>query len=76
MAQEVRKPRLSIEVDPELRRQLKIVAARHDVSVRDYVLTAVRQALEAEEQESWARLSEPSFARDWDIEGDEVYDRL
>jgi plasmid stability protein len=67
---------LSIEVDPELRRQLKIVAARHDVSVRDYVLTAVRQALEAEEQESWARLSEPSFARDWDIEGDEVYDRL
>lgn len=71
-----RKPRLSIEVDPDLRRRLKIAAAQHDVTIRDYVLTAVERALDAEDREGWTRLSEPSFAREWNAEGDEVYDRL
>ncbi len=76
MAEGTRRPRLSIEVDPELRRQLKIAAAQHDVTIREYVLAAVKRALEAEDREGWSGLSEPAFARDWHSEADEVYDRL
>jgi plasmid stability protein len=71
MHEQARKPRLTVEVDAELRRQLKIAAARHDITVREYVLTAVRQALETEDREIWSRLSEVAFARDWDSEADE-----
>ena len=40
--------RLSIDVEPELRRRVKIAAARHDQSVREYVEDALRQALDQE----------------------------
>lgn len=76
VSEEARKPRLSIEIDPDLRRRLKIAAARRDVTIRDYVLAAVTRALDGDDRDAWTRLSEPSFARDWDAEGDEVYDRL
>lgn len=76
MSEARRKLRLSIEVDSDLRRRLKIVAAQHDVTIRDYVLAAVERALDAEDREGWTRLSHASFARDWNAEGDEVYDRV
>jgi hypothetical protein len=78
-----RRARLSIDVAPELRRRLKIAAASRDLSVRDYVETILRRALEAEErgetlsdQVFWSRLSARSFARDWESEEDQAYDRL
>ncbi len=64
MAEGARKPRVSIEVDLDLRRRLKIAAAQRDVTVREYVLAAVEHALQAEDRDDWGRLSEPSFARD------------
>lgn len=76
MAEAARKPRLSIEVDGDLRRRLKIAAAQRDVTVREFVLAAVERALEAETGQGWSRLSEASFARDWDSESDNIYDRL
>src|SRR5690349_19841924 len=78
-----RRARLSIDVTPELRRRIKIAAATREVSVREYVETILRQALEAEEsgeppaeRTAWSRLSARSFARDWESPEDEVYDRL
>jgi|GEM_PF-6282583 plasmid stability protein len=44
-----RRVRLSIDVSPDLKRRLKIAAARQDVSIRDYVEALLRQALEADE---------------------------
>jgi uncharacterized protein (DUF1778 family) len=76
MTQRQQRPRLSIEVDPDLRRRLKIAAARREVTVRGFVLAAVEQALAAEDEAAWSRVSELSFARDWDSESDAVYDRL
>jgi plasmid stability protein len=76
MREPTRKPRLSIEVDAELRRELKVAAAERDVSVREYVLAALRQALAAEERRDWSRMSEPAFAREWDSDADSEYDRL
>lgn len=54
----------------------------HDVSVRDYVIAALRRALTAagaegeDESRAWSRLSEAVFARDWDSEEDSAYDDL
>ena len=78
-----RRARLSLDVEPELRRRIKIVAAQKDISVRDYVVAILRQALEAEdrseapvERAAWSRLSARPFARDWDSEEDRAYDEL
>src|SRR5579884_2888030 len=40
-----RRARLSIEVEPELRRRIKIAAAARDLSVREYVEAILRLAL-------------------------------
>lgn len=42
--------RLSVDVDPELRRRVKIVAASKDLSVKDWIEGAIRGALLAEPQ--------------------------
>lgn len=44
-----RRVRLSIDVDPELKRRLKVAAARKDLSIRDYLEVLLRHALEVEE---------------------------
>jgi len=78
-----RRARLSIDVAPELRRRLKIAAAARDLTVRDYVEAILRRALETDERgdtasetAAWSQLSARSFARDWNSEEDQVYDRL
>jgi hypothetical protein len=75
--------RLSIDVDSELRRQIKIAAAARDLSIRDYVVGIIRAAIAAEqasaeatERAEWSHLSIRSFARDWESEADRVYDEL
>jgi hypothetical protein len=45
-----RRVRLSIDVEPELKRRLKIAAARQDLSIRDYVEVLLRRALEEDEE--------------------------
>jgi hypothetical protein len=67
---------LTVEVDPEMGRRLKIAAARQDTTIGEYVLAAVERALDADEQQNWSRLSESTFARDWDSEADAVYDAV
>jgi hypothetical protein len=76
-----RRARLSIDVEPELRRRIKVISAQKDLSVRDYIVSILRRALEEEaalapaEAPEWAQLSTRSFARDWESEEDSVYDR-
>ena len=75
--------RLAIDVEPELRRKIKVAAAERDLSVRDFVVAILRRALIAEEQtdsrdegREWSTLSASSFARDWDSPEDQAYDGL
>jgi hypothetical protein len=77
-----RRARLSIDVEPELRRKIKVISAQKDLSVRDYIVSILRRALEEEaaapapaEASGWAQLSTRSFARDWESEEDSAYDR-
>jgi plasmid stability protein len=77
-SQQRTRTRLSIDVEPDLRRRVKVAAAAHDLSIRDYLEAIIRRALADEQQPDagWSALSARSFARDWDSEEDQVYDQL
>ena len=73
--------RLTIELEPELGRRIEAAAAERRVSVSDYVVAALRGALDgdraaraSDEAAAWSRLSADSFARDWESEADAAYD--
>ena len=70
--------RLSADVEPELRRQVRIAAARSDRKVSDWIANAVRRELEREETEDHpiSRASVPAYGRDWSSEDDAVYDEV
>ena len=76
-----RRPRISIDVDPEFRRLVRVAAARREVSVREYVLEAVAARLQedAEAEERSAPLTaagDPVLAELWDNPFDARYDQL
>ncbi len=71
--------RISLDVEPELRRQVRTAAAAQKLSMRDYIVASLKRSLATDEREeaaTWAQLSARAFARDWDSEEDAVYDRL
>ena len=71
--------RLSIDIDADLRRRIKIAAAERDLSIRDLVVSILTNALaasESAERQAWSALSTRSFARDWESESDQAYDAL
>ena len=77
-----KRPRISVDVDPKVRRRLRIAAARRDLSVRKYVLEAieerVRQDLGDDEEGLLAlnAVADPVLASVWDNPKDAEYDRL
>ena len=77
-----KRPRISIDVEPEFRRRLRLAAAKHDVTVRQYVLEAIQARLRHDAMEDRAATalltaaSDPVLAELWDNELDAVYDRL
>jgi len=75
--------RLAIEIEPGMRKRIEAAAAARGVSIKDYVVTALRQALDSSEPGrpsdvpgEWGNLSNGSFARDWISDADAVYDDL
>jgi len=77
-----KRPRISIDVVPEVRRRLRLAAAKRDLTVRQYVLEAiavrVREDL-GDESEEMLRLTaqaDPVLAQLWDNPKDAAYDRL
>ncbi len=86
MAERVRaaskRPRISVDVSPELRKRLRLAAARRDTSVGHYVVVAIEERLAtdlADELESATALtaaSDPVLAELWDNAADCAYDRL
>ena len=78
-----KRARLTIDVSPEERRQIRLAAAMQDLSIREYVLQAVKEQLEqdlvAREREGFLTLSaksDPVLAKLWDNEKDAAYDQL
>lgn len=78
----VKRPRLSIDVDPRVRRRLRIAAARRDVSVRSYVIEAIEERVRldlGDDEEGLLSLSassDPVLAKAWGDPKDDAYDRI
>jgi len=78
----VKRPRVSVDVVPEVRRRLRLAAARRDVSVRQYILEAIEERLrddlgdEGDELLALNARADPLLAELWDNRKDAAYDRL
>ena len=77
----VKRPRVSVDVVPEVRRRLRLAAARRDVSVRQYILEAIEERLrddlgdEGDELLALNARADPLLAELWDNRKDAAYDR-
>ena len=84
MTTQAKRTRLTVDIPPELKRRLRLVAAQRDVSIRQYVLETIQQQL----AEDWVKLADqegllaltaqadPVLAELWDNEQDAAYDHL
>jgi plasmid stability protein len=76
------KERLSIDVLPEEHKQIKIYAALHGKTIREYVLESVRERLSTEKKkDNTTDLTDylgqdPVLREVWDNEKDSAYDKL
>jgi len=77
-----KRPRISIDIDPQARRRLRIAAAKRDVSVRRYVLEAIEERLREDLEDAGEAVfgltatTDPVLAELWDNRRDAEYDRL
>ena len=77
-----KRPRISIDVLPELRRRLRLAAAKRDFTVRQYVLEAIEKRLhedlgdDGEGVLALTAKTDPVLAEVWDNPKDAEYDRL
>lgn len=82
MEPSAKRPRISIDVQPELRRRLRLAAAKHDRTVRQYILEAIEERLRedlGDENEAMLTMTaktDPILAELWDNKKDAEYDRL
>jgi uncharacterized protein (DUF1778 family) len=82
MESATKRPRISVDVVPAVRRRLRLAAARRDVSVRQYVVEAIEERLredlgnEGEELLALTAQADPLLAELWDNRRDAAYDRL
>lgn len=82
MTSSTKRPRISVDVEPNIRKRLRIAAAKRDVSVSSYVLAAIEICLRndvGEDVEEPGRLTsatDPVLGELWDNRKDAAYDRL
>ena len=66
MESSAKRPRISVDVLPEVRRRLRLAAAKHDLTVRQYVLEAIEERLRedlGEEDEGMLTLTGKEIGR-------------
>ena len=82
MESAAKRPRISVDVLPEVRRRLRLAAAKRDVTVGQYVLEAIEERLredlgdDDEETLALTLKTDPVLADLWDNVKDSAYDRL
>lgn len=72
--------RLSIDVDPEEYRRIRLAAVLHNQTIRGYVLESIKERLQQDlnHQELLAMFADadPVLAELWDNEKDAAYEKL
>ena len=82
MQSTTKRPRISVDVVPEVRRRLRLAAARRDLTVSQYVLEAIEERLREDLPDEVGELlalkasADPVLAELWDNSKDAAYDRL
>lgn len=81
MASVVKRPRISIDVQPEVRRRLRVAAAQRDLTIRQYVLEALEERLRADLAGGDGTFAlkaktDPVLAELWNRRRDAAYDRV
>jgi hypothetical protein len=82
MESEPKRPRISVDVEPAVRRRLRVAAAKRDLSIRRYVLDAIEAKLKEDLGDDGEGLlaltaqADPVLAALWDNRKDAAYDRL
>ena len=82
MESSAKRPRISIDVIPEVRRRLRLAAAKRDLTIGQYVLEAIEERLRedlGDESEGVLTLTgkaDPVLAELWDNPRDSAYDRI
>jgi len=82
MKRQAKRPRISLDVAPAVRRRIRLAAAKREVSIRQYLLDAVRERLRedlGDDGEALVALnakSDPVLASLWDNDKDAAYDCL
>ena len=77
-----KRPRISIDVQPEVRRRLRLASAKRDLTIRQYVLEAIEDRLredlggDAEGMLALTAKADPVLAELWDNRRDAKYDLL
>jgi len=77
-----RRPRISIDVDPDIRRRLRLAAAKTNLTILQYVLRAIEDRLcqdlgsGTEGMLALTAKTDPVLAELWDNRRDAEYDRL
>ncbi len=74
--------RLSIDVSPQEHRQIKVYAAMHGKTIRQYIIDSVKTRLAQEAEDKFLENLTKNFSNNevlkevWDNEKDFAYDRL
>jgi uncharacterized protein (DUF1778 family) len=81
MALAPKRPRISIDVKPEVRRRLRLAAAHRDLTIRQYVLEALEERLRADLGDGDGKVTvtaktDPVLAALWDNRRDSGHDRV
>lgn len=77
-----KRPGISIDMPPEVRRRLRLAAAKRDLTVRQYVLEAIEERLredlgdEGEGVLTLTAKADPVLAELWDNRKDAEYGRV
>jgi len=77
-----KRPRISIDVLPHVRRRLRLAAAKRDLTIRQYVLEAIEERLREDLGDdgdgvlALTAKADPVLAELWDNRKDAEYDRL
>jgi uncharacterized protein (DUF1778 family) len=81
MESSAKRPRISVDVQPTVRRRLRLAAAKRDLTIRQYVLEAIEGRLRedlGDEDEGVLALTakgDPVLAELWDNPRDAAYGR-
>jgi hypothetical protein len=82
MRSAAKRPWISIDVQPEMRRHLRLAAVKRKLTIRQYVLEAIEDRLREDRRDrtegmlALTEKADPVLAQVWDNRRDAEYDRL